>query len=483
MHSPQAISRAMELYNCHPDMLAPKGKKGATPVMARSLHPNHVWQLDASICVIFYLGNGNMGVMDEKLYNKNKPHNVDRVAENRVWRYIVVDHCSGAFYVHYVMHAESQTNALESLMHAMMQRGHSDVMYGVPKVLYTDGGPGHRGSMMKEFCQRLGIEHIIHETGNARATGSVESCQNIVERGFESRMAFASFTSLEEIQAASDNWRCHFCASVKHTRTRATRAQTWLTIKPEDLRIPVSMEALRELAMGQSQSRKVSEHLTISFASKATGKQEYDVSRIPNVYAGMSVAVRVNAFRAPSVDVTLERDGFETVTMTIEPTKKDQYGFNLDAPVLGQSFKAKGKTAAEKKREAILKDAFAVSTVEEAKKAERKGVKPYQNLDHFADVKGPLPTFMPRAGTTVGQEFTAPEVLPLMHIKAAQILQKRCGLYWDEDPRARMAYLRQRYPDGVPYDALDGIEMVVKQGKAHILESVTIAQKAVHDDN
>lgn len=69
--SPATISRVMKANMCHPSQLA-------TPTAhtrVRSLHPNHVWQVDASVCVIFYLPKGGMQVMDEKKFYKNKPHN------------------------------------------------------------------------------------------------------------------------------------------------------------------------------------------------------------------------------------------------------------------------------------------------------------------------------------------------------------------------------------------------------------------------
>ena len=61
------ILRALRAYHCHPDQLA-------TPTahtQQRSLHPNHVWQIDASVCVLFYLPKGGLAVMEEKEFYKN----------------------------------------------------------------------------------------------------------------------------------------------------------------------------------------------------------------------------------------------------------------------------------------------------------------------------------------------------------------------------------------------------------------------------
>ena len=49
--STSTIIRALRTFRLHPDqLLAP-----APAVELRSLHPNHVWQIDASLCVLYYL--------------------------------------------------------------------------------------------------------------------------------------------------------------------------------------------------------------------------------------------------------------------------------------------------------------------------------------------------------------------------------------------------------------------------------------------
>ncbi|MGY8872762.1 MAG: integrase, partial [Pseudomonadales bacterium] len=49
--SVSTIAREMKRLNVHPDQL----KKGAPHTQVRSLHPNHVWQFDVSVCVLYYL--------------------------------------------------------------------------------------------------------------------------------------------------------------------------------------------------------------------------------------------------------------------------------------------------------------------------------------------------------------------------------------------------------------------------------------------
>ncbi|MFM2520608.1 integrase, partial [Escherichia coli] len=91
--SEDAISRALRNYGLHPEQLdAP-----APHTEVASLHPNHVWQIDASLCTLYYLSNGHKGlqVMDSAKFYKNKPANLARIASDRVWSYEITDHASG----------------------------------------------------------------------------------------------------------------------------------------------------------------------------------------------------------------------------------------------------------------------------------------------------------------------------------------------------------------------------------------------------
>ncbi|HAD4388910.1 TPA_asm: glutaminase [Salmonella enterica subsp. enterica serovar Typhi str. CT18] len=136
--SEDAISRALRNYGLHPEQLdAP-----APYTEVASLHPNHVWQIDASLCTLYYLSNGHKGlqVMDSAKFYKNKPANLARIASDRVWSYEITDHASGWIYVEYVTGAESGENLCSVLINAMQERGGADVLHGVPKILYLDPG-------------------------------------------------------------------------------------------------------------------------------------------------------------------------------------------------------------------------------------------------------------------------------------------------------------------------------------------------------
>ncbi|MEB3466855.1 transposase, partial [Pasteurella multocida] len=94
--SESAVSRALRTYNLHPEQLS----RPAPVNSMKSLHPNHCWQIDPSLCVLYYLkeqtdGGNGLNIMEEKEFYKNKPANVKKVENQRVWRYVITDHTSG----------------------------------------------------------------------------------------------------------------------------------------------------------------------------------------------------------------------------------------------------------------------------------------------------------------------------------------------------------------------------------------------------
>lgn len=165
--SAATAGRIMRQFQCHPDQLA-------TPtahIQQRSLHPNHVWQIDASVCVLFYLPKGGMQVMDEKKFYKNKPENLKKIENERVIRYVITDHHSGSVYVEYVGGSEDSTNLTNVFLNAIQRRSHQEPLHGVPFILYLDKGSANTSGLFKNLLARLQVEMIAHAAGNPRAKG------------------------------------------------------------------------------------------------------------------------------------------------------------------------------------------------------------------------------------------------------------------------------------------------------------------------
>src|SRR5690625_4489502 len=129
--SVSAVSRGLTRHGLHPDQLNQPSPK----VQMSSRHPNHVWQIDPSLCVLYYLpkkqGDG-LQVMSEKEIYKNKPANIRKIEKERVWRYVITDHTSGVIYVHYVLRAETGQNLTETFINATQRRHPKDPLNGVP---------------------------------------------------------------------------------------------------------------------------------------------------------------------------------------------------------------------------------------------------------------------------------------------------------------------------------------------------------------
>lgn len=450
--SPTTLSRAMRQYNCHPEQL----RQPRACVQQRSLHPNHVWQIDASVCVLFYLPRGGLAVMDEKEFYKNKPQNVRRIENDRVIRYVVTDHFSGNFYLEYVTGAEDAANLTQCFLNAIQKRDQDDPMHGVPHILMMDKGSANLSGLFLNLLDRLGVRHIEHLPGNPRAKGQVEKTQDIVECKFEGRLQFYPVADLVELNALASKWRKVFNATSKHSRHGQSRNAMWLTIREDQLRISPPLDLCRDLVTTRPIEATVRPNLTISYSIKGYGSNEYDVRYLPGVMPKTKLQVVVNPYRAPAIDVLMQDEHGQEVAYTIEPKGKTDGAFFADAPVIGQSFQAQADSASDTARKDILKEAYGVETQLEAD-AKRKAKKPAfeGQLNVFADVEQTtVPSYIPKRGRDLGIDASRREIAPLNHVDAAKQLKARLGDAWTAD---RFKWLAQRFPEGVPQDQIDSI--------------------------
>ncbi len=343
--STTTLSRAMRAYRCHPDMLA----TGKPHVHMRSLHPNHVWQVDPSLCVLFYLPKGGLAVMEEAKFYKNKPNNVRKVERERVWRYVITDHYSGTIYVKYVQSAgETAQSLVDVFLDATSVRGLNDPMNGVPDMLVMDAGSANTSHLFLNLLDRLSVKHETHLPGNPRAKGQVECANNIVETQFESRLGFLNIQSVEQLQKEADRWRQHYNATAIHSRTGKSRNDVWLTITEKQLRLAPALKLCRELVSTSPKEVTVKPDMSITHAIKGYGRNAYDLRHLPGLVPKVKVKVVVNPYRAPAVDVILNDPSFGEAIWTVEPVKKDEAGFRANSPVFGQEYQAQPETLADK---------------------------------------------------------------------------------------------------------------------------------------
>lgn len=436
-----AITRALRAHGLHPDTLL----QPAPAVSLASRHPNHVWQIDASLCVLYYLPAGEakssgLQVMEAAEFYKNKPRNVARIENERVWRYAITDHASGAIYVEYVFGAESGENLCNVFINAIQKRPDEPV-HGVPIMAMLDPGSANTGALFKNLCRSLSVRVQINKPGNPRAKGQVEKAHDQIEKSFESGLKFVAVNSLGELNAAAAKWRRWLNGTSIHSRHGQTRYAAWMRITAEQLRIAPEPAICRELARSAPESRLVDHKLRVSFRGT-----KFDVSVVPDVQNGHSLLLCRNPWRPEAAQVvTVDAEGRE-VFYVVEPVGTGDFGFDQGAAVIGEGYRRHADTPAQQAAKAIEKLAMGEKTLEGAAAA-RKGkrlafggeVDPWK---HMHDDLASAPAWMPKRGTEL--ETPLPGVVAkstTLHVPAALAL---------ESPRLSLIQLAGRLQPLVP---------------------------------
>lgn len=457
MPSVETISRAMRQYGCHPEQL----KKGKPTGRVRSLHPNHTWLLDASVCILYRIrGTKRVVFLDERSYNAKKPKNLVEIGNRRIVRYVVIDHTSNAFYVRYEQAAgETAEGVLRTLIEFMANRGDHDPAHGLPCILYTDPGPANTASLITNFCGQLDVRLIHHAPGVANATGAVEVHQDIIEKQFESRLRFMDVPDVAFLQSEADRWRRHFCARAEHSRLKTTRNAAWLSIKEEQLRT-VPRDVLEAIAQWKEERRNAGTDFVISVDTRTHyGVRQYDLRELAyhGLNANESVRVLLNPFKAPEIVAVLDMPDGTEKRFSIAPMEKDEYGQDTSAPVFGEGYRAMPKTRTEKVLEEIKMQAYGVDSAEEAERLHKAGKRPSSVTNIMADVKE-APLYLGRTGQPVKLAAPTAAPMPMSRIAFAVMMKREHPDVWtDANASACMEWLSTRYPDSVPGSEIESV--------------------------
>lgn len=449
-----AVTRALYKFKLHPEQL----NRPSAKMTLASLHPNHVWQIDPSLCVLYYLPSKKgecLQVMSEKEFYKNKPENIVRVQKERVWRYVITDHTSGWIFVHYVPGAETGKNLVDSFILATQKRGPKDPVHGIPFMVMVDPGSANTGAVFKNLCEALNIHLQVNQPGQPWAKGQVEKANDIVECEFEHRIKMMATppTCIEELNESAAAWMRWFNSTQIHTRTKQTRYAAWARITEEQLIIAPAANVLRELSYCAPEPRTVSPLLTIDFKGK-----EYSVKTVPDVVVKEKVLVTINPWREDgSIQlIVMNADGHKTIHV-LDPIQKDDWGFNIESPVIGTEYKSHADSTIDKNRKAVERVVMDAATDDEAKQNRKAKKVPFAGrIDPMKNITNTvLPDYIPKRGTE--SDLIAPQVqsIVLTHAAAAKKLIAKLGDAWKG--AEHFAWLKQRYPDGVPEDELDSI--------------------------
>lgn len=449
-----AVSRALRHFGLHPDQL-----NRATPaVELRSLHPNHVWQVDASLCVLYYLNartqsESGLQVMERDKFYKNKPANLKRIEADRVWSYEITCHNSGCIYVEYVMGAESAANLTQVFINAIQLRA-NDPFHGVPFILMMDMGSANTSGLFTNLARRLQVKLIAHAPGNARATGQVEKSRDLIERSFESGLRLAPVSDLVELNTMAGRWSRWFNANKIHSRHGRTRAEQWMTIAAEQLRLAPSVEICRELLTHEPEARKVSDMLTVSFKGR-----DFDVRDVPQVMVGEKLNIAINPWVTDAAMVVYaDADGNETLH-SVPLIERDDAGFRVDGNVIGEDWKRHADTVLDTNRKEVERAAYDAANQEELDAARKSKaipfggrIDPYKPLEH-----APERTFLPRQGTELAPTVTATRLPAAARVLNTFEAAKELRYMGLELTPEKAAQIKSWHPDGVPEDQLQAL--------------------------
>lgn len=396
------VFRVMRQHGVHPKQL-----RQATPHRSqRSLYPNHVWMFDVSVCVLFRLKNGKgLRAMPKQEFYKNKPANFEKIANERVLRYLVIDHYTGAFFIQYYNVPGENWQSMFDFLCTAMQRRDNDPFYGIPKILYTDKGSALTGNLRNFFEQKLNMEIIQHQAGNPRAKGAVESMHNWIERKWEGRFGMLAISNLDYLNQITYDWTRDYNAHAILKRTGYARWSLWMKIKPEQLTLAPPLSVLQQALSSKTHSRTV----LGKGPSIVWENRTYYLDQLVKAGAPIRIGERLefcfNPLEYPDIYVlTKNANGKKDAwQVNYQADECDENGVRIDAKatVIGENPQSVPDTITDIARKAMNKQAYGVDTLVEVDKARKDKQAKFEGIDPLADVRENLkdiPAFMPKRG-------------------------------------------------------------------------------------
>ncbi len=443
----------------------------------RSLHPNHVHQIDPSLCVIFYM-HGKQRIMDEASFNKNKLDAYHKV-KLKVWRYVRYDHASSSIDVRYFEAAgENQHTLFDFLMYTWGKQG-KRLSHGVPRRLIWDKGSANTSHAVRNFLDAMGILHETHAPGHAWAKGGVEQGNNLVETHFESRLKIQPVESIAELNAAAECWvRDYSANAIKHVDCRVVRDDgvayvrddLWHTIAASELIALPAETVCRWFFTGQAETRTV-RNLAISFKHPESDKPaSYKLHAwAQHLTKNEKVQVLPLLGRSGLVRVEIAQLGANApLVIEVQPVVEfDRFGRDASGQVFGEGYASLPDDATVTQAKRLNKAVFGVTDLDEADAARAKNVRPFEAANdgkgmvaHSHLGQAELPTRLPRAA----QELDTPQVQAAqattvygVRLSVAEACKLIMGVQGEAYDKATYGYLLARYPDGVPADAAEAI--------------------------
>jgi len=456
-------------------------------IQMRSLFPNHVHQIDPSLCLVYYLGNRQM-MMTEAEFNKNKPAAANKV-KLKVWRYVRYDHASGSLDVRYFEAAgENQRSLFDFLLYTWGEQQHR-LSHGIPQILLWDKGSANTSHAIIRMLDALGVDHRTHETHHAWVKGGVENGNRIVEMHFESRLRDQPVNCVNELNASAEMWvRDYNANAMTHIDSRIQRDSGEKLIRDElwqmILRTPEALIKMPEQKVcswfltGKDETRHIRDN-RITYVHPEIGKSRtYDLAQWAEYYSQKDqVKVSPLLLSEGAIRVEIEQLGKDNLIVQVAPiTNFDAFGRKADSPVIGQEYHSAKHTVAQNAAKQIAHTAYGDVTLEEAEELLRKNVRPFQHMNDGKGIvahshlgKTELPSRLLPAGAELetaaisAARGTNVELQRMTQVAMAKYLQGRLGAAWD---KSLLADLQRRFPDGATTPELEEVLTDLQAGRS-----------------
>lgn len=440
-------------------------QRNVSPVQSlRALHPNHVHEVDPSLCLIYYM-NGRQHIMRDREFYKNKLENYAKI-KFKVYRYVMYDRASGLLVPWYVEAAgENQHSLFNFLMFSWGQQP-GRLFQGVPKFVLWDKGTANTSAAIKNLLQHLEVVPLEHEAGNSRAKGGVEVGNNIIETQFESRLRFEPVKDIRELNDHAAAWANAYNANLipgQDTRLRrdglalpVARYDLWQLITAAQLRLLPAVDICRALMASREQERKVKPNMTVDFKHpNADRSLLYSLRGLDGINVGDTVTLRTLVYGDCAIQIQAPRYDGEMLTYRVEPERDyDRFGQAMSGGVIGEEYKAMPNTGIEHAAKEMDILAYPGMDADQIKKARNKKATPFANKlnAHSYLEKVELPTYMPKQGSEIEAPSHLQVDVPMLTATAAMIrIANSIGRNLSDGENA---FLRQRYTAGVPEDQI-----------------------------
>lgn len=298
--------------------------------------PGDVIEVDASQPVFWYLREkGGFKLNLAKEHYEYKP---GKQRLGALIRYLVVDHCTGAIWLHYAQAAgERATDFARSCWEAFAYKGDEFPFGGLPRLIYADPGAGLTAELFKSVWEPLGVQIKPHMPGHARATGSAEGSMPVGER-FElslMRRGLAEFDNVDDLNELA----YEFCRERNETRyfarlkgTRFAAWRRWLVEHPATY--PPAWDVIERMMTGRVHTRTIERGYLIRYNTR--GYMLSSLMHYRECQKGQKIAFIENPYDPLEIYV-LTHDGQRHL---IRPEVLDEFGRPLSAPKLGVEFKS-----------------------------------------------------------------------------------------------------------------------------------------------